>query len=94
MNEWKFAPFIPFITIGYCCIVLFVEVGLYWKNGAITDEPISYFKPNLFVFDAFGETFFAYMCQPNYYEVIRELEKRDCSHQKRVFLVEILIKIR
>ena len=72
-------------------MVLFVEVFLYCGSKAWINEKVSYFKINLEFFDGFGATFFAYMSQPNYYEIIGDLEKRDCVHQKRVLDLRFLI---
>ncbi len=85
VTDWTVAPAIPISCLVYCCAVLFVEVFMYWNHGALSNNTaVTYFRLNFDFFDAFGTTFFAYMSQPNYFEVIKDLEKRDCAHQKRV----------
>lgn len=90
VTSCKIAPAFTMTCLIYCCVLLLAEIIPYWKHGALNSK-ISYFKLNMDFFDAFGTTFFAYMCQPNYFEVIKDLEKRDCNHQKRVLLIYVLI---
>lgn len=84
-KSFKFAPMIPFISISYCCLVLFIESFFYWVYDKKSHK-ILYFRLDMNFFSAFGMTFLAYMCQGNYFESMRGIEKRDAFHQKRVFI--------
>jgi len=83
LKSFKYAPMISFCAIGYCCIVLFVEVFVYWGYDN-TPRRIVYFRVDMNFFDSFGMIFLSYVCQGAYYEALKGVDKRDLFHQKRV----------
>eukprot|EP00830_Metopus_es_P018069 TRINITY_DN6165_c0_g1_i2.p1 TRINITY_DN6165_c0_g1~~TRINITY_DN6165_c0_g1_i2.p1 ORF type:complete len:478 (+),score=37.77 TRINITY_DN6165_c0_g1_i2:58-1434(+) len=92
VNNLRYATILSLTSITYTCVVLIVELPMYWSNSK-TERKITLFNLDWGFFDAFGITFFAFMSQTGFFAATEKLEKRDSSHLNAITVRAVTINL-